>query len=513
MASSPQSGRGPQQADQRRLKFCPTGVEIPLVARLRRVAPLLVSVALILGGGALAVALTTQATDNAESIHLQDRDQLQGTLGNLGKQYVLFSLKEGLDYVSTVTWSLRPGDPADTTRLRNFVQRAVLLNYGAALVDLTGKPLNVYTTGPGVPPPDDPGYAPMKEALLAGRPDVSSVMTVDHVKIVAMGVPIMVGGAPVAVFVGFVRLDTSALETYVRGLHYGATGNAYVVDSTGTVVAASNPADIGTRYPEAAVTRAVSGGRSGDLIDTRTHTIATYAPFGLAGWGGITLQSTNEVFGPLRSGSLRIELAIVALLIIASVVVMVLGHKRESARRRFQEQLAYQAAHDSLTGLVNRAVFHERVEQGLARCRRNNRDLAVFYLDLDLFKSVNDRMGHEAGDKMLVVMASRLRGAVRLADTVGRMGGDEFAILMEDLHDAAPLSDMAERIVESIAEPMDLPDGEVSVATSIGIAYSNNGDDQVEALIRDADLAMYRAKDAGGNRYVFARDSAAPATV
>jgi diguanylate cyclase (GGDEF)-like protein len=470
-------------------------------------------VALILGGGVLAVALTTQATDRAESIHLQDRDENQATLGNLGKQYLLFSLKEGSDYVSTVSWSLHPGDPTDTARLRNFVQRAVLLNYGAALVDLTGTPLNVYTTGPGVPPPDDPGYAPMKEALLAGRPDVSSVMTVGHIKVVAMGVPIMVGGAPAAVFVGFVRLDTSALETYVRGLHYGATGEAYVVDSTGTVVAASNPAQIGTRYPQAAVTRAVSNDRSGDLVDTKTHTIATYAPFGLGGWGGVTLQSTDEVFGPLRSGSLRVELAIVALLIIASVVVMVLGHKRQSAQRRFQEELAHQAAHDGLTGLVNRAVFHERVEQGLARCRRNNRDLAVFYLDLDLFKNVNDRMGHQAGDKLLAVMADRLRVAVRLADTVGRMGGDEFAILLEDLHDPAPLAEMAERIVESVAEPIDLPDGDVSVATSIGISYSTNGNDQVEALIRDADLAMYRAKDAGGNRYVFAHDSAAPATV
>lgn len=474
-----------------------------MMERLRRIAPLLLAVALICGCGAFAVILTSQANGKAEAVRIQDRNSLQSTLGSLGKQYLLFSLKEGLDFASTGTWNLKAGDPSDEARLKTFVDRAVLLNYGASIVNLQAQPLTTYAAGPGVPPSSDPGYKPMVTALLAQRPDVSSVMKVGGLSVVAMGVPITEDGVTRAVFVGFVRLDTSALETYVRGLHYGSTGKSLVVDSAGVVVAATNPDLIGRPLGIPQVTSAVAHARGGDYLDQRAKTVVSYAPFGLGGWFGVTVQSSNEFFGPIRSGSLRVELAILALLVVATLIVMLLGHKREAARRQFQEQLAYEAAHDVLTGLVNRSVFHERLNQALARSRRSGASIAVLYLDLDLFKAVNDTFGHDAGDQLLVEVAGRIRGLVRLEDTVARMGGDEFAILMEELSSPSELRPAANRIVDELCQPVDLMGNQLVIGTSVGIAYSRGGQDQAESFMRDADLAMYRAKDAGGSRFVF----------
>jgi diguanylate cyclase (GGDEF)-like protein len=313
-----------------------------------------------------------------------------------------------------------------------------------------------------------------------------------------------VNGVTKAVFVGYVRLDTSALESYVRKLNFGATGKAYVIDGTGTVVAASDPAQIGHPLPFAQATHDAVGGRSAGFLDKRSNDVVSVAPFNLGGWGGVTDQSATEFYGPLRSGKLRVELAIVGMLVMAGLIVLVFNHRRESARRRFQEQLAFQAAHDGLTGLYNRSVFHERLAQALARARRLGTDVAVLYLDLDLFKPVNDHMGHEAGDAVLAEVASRLSSIVRASDTVARMGGDEFAILLEDAAGHEAVSSVARRIVSDLASPVVLRRGDTTIGVSVGIAYSVGGFGQAEPIVRDADLAMYRAKDAGGDRFEWA---------
>jgi len=481
------------------------------VKRLRQVAPLLLSVSLVLGTGALGIALSDHANAKADAVLRGDRDNLETTLAGLGKQYLLFSLKEGLDYASTGTWSLSPGDPADAARLRSFVDHAVLLNYGAALVTLSGQPLNAYTVGPGLPLPTDPGYLPMERALLAGQPDVSSLMREGTIPVVAMAVPIVVSGQTKALFVGFVRLDRSALETYVEHLHYGKTGKAYVVDTTGTVVASTDLADIGTHMNQPNAMAAIAKGGAGISQTGRSTTTVAYAPFGIGGWGGLTIQDSAEFYGPVQSGHLSIELGIVALLAVASGIILILGYTRESARRRFHEQLAHQAHHDGLTGLANRSLFHDRLGQALARAKRRHRTVAVLYVDLDGFKAVNDREGHDAGDNLLVEIAGRLRGVVRTEDTVARMGGDEFAIVLEDLEDIQAITGIAARLIEEASRPFVLNDREVTVSASVGIAFSREGHEDVESLLRDADLAMYRAKDAGKNGYIVASEQLLPA--
>ena len=479
--------------------------------RLRRMVPVLMSVSLVLCTGALGVALSDHANARTEGVLRADRATLQGTLAGLGKQYVLFSLKEGLDYASTGSWALRPGDPADAARLSSFVDHAVLLNYGAALVSLAGQPLNAYAAGPGLPPPTDPGYTPMKRALLAGRPDVSSVMKVGRIPVVAMAVPITVDGQTKALFVGYVRLDRSALETYVERLHYGKTGKTYVVDSTGTVVASSSPADIGHHINQPRALAALGKGRVGIYDDRQSAATVAYAPLGIGGWGGMISQSTTEFFGTVQSGHLSIELGIIALLAVASAIIFLLGYRKEVARRRFQEELAHLAYHDGLTSLANRSLFNDRLHQALARAKRHARTVAVLYLDLDAFKRVNDDDGHDVGDAVLVEVGRRLRDAVRAEDTVARMGGDEFAILMEDVEDLQSVVGVAARIVEDAARPIAMKEREVMITASLGIAYAEEGHADVEALLRDADLAMYRAKAAGKNRFVNSSDVLEPA--
>jgi diguanylate cyclase (GGDEF)-like protein len=476
------------------------------MTRLRRMAPVISSIALVVATCLLGLALTVHADTKTEHLLVRDRVSEQQTLAGLGKQYVLFSLKEGLDYASSGSWQLTPGSGADRARLQSFVTHATFLNYGAALLTLGGQVLDSYAPSSGLPPPSDPGYAPMVRSMLAGQPDVSSVMEAGSVPVVAMGVPVTVGGRTAAVFVGYTDLVHSPLETYVESLRYGRTGHGYVLDSAGHVVAGPDPGAIGTELDEPQVLAALAKGKTGGIEDARRATEVTYAPLGVGGWAGATVQNANEFFGPVRSSNLRIGLALLAMLALASAVIIVLGHRQETARRRFQELLAHQAYHDGLTGLANRYLLHSRLNQAVSRARRQGSGLALVYLDLDGFKPVNDQQGHEVGDALLVAVAERLLASVRAEDVVARLGGDEFAIVMEDLDGPDAARRAAQRVVAEMSRPFVVGDLRLSVAASVGVAYSASGESDGESMLRDADLAMYRAKDAGKNGYVFAHD-------
>jgi diguanylate cyclase (GGDEF)-like protein/PAS domain S-box-containing protein len=173
-------------------------------------------------------------------------------------------------------------------------------------------------------------------------------------------------------------------------------------------------------------------------------------------------------------------------------------------RAALEAQLAHQAFHDPLTGLANRALFRDRVEQALARAaRRGDTSVAVLFLDLDDFKTVNDSLGHLAGDRLLHAVAQRLLAATRGSDTVARLGGDEFAVLLEDGWAGAAVA-VAERIGEVLSAPLSLDGTIVGVATSVGIAHAR-AEDGADELLRNADVAMYRAKSHGkGGHEVFA---------
>ncbi len=166
-------------------------------------------------------------------------------------------------------------------------------------------------------------------------------------------------------------------------------------------------------------------------------------------------------------------------------------------------QLSYQAQHDALTRLPDRALLHARLTQAMALARRHQQKVAVLLLDLDRFKTVNDALGHEVGDRLLQSVAARLLQCLRESDTVCRLGGDEFVVLLAEIHKARDAAVPADRILLATAQPQQLGEHPLQISASIGIAiYPDDGDD-ASGLIACADSAMYHAKDGGRNNYQF----------
>ena len=172
-------------------------------------------------------------------------------------------------------------------------------------------------------------------------------------------------------------------------------------------------------------------------------------------------------------------------------------------RERAGNELARQAMHDPLTGLPNRVLLRDRLDQALGRLGRRTETVGVLVLDLDGFKAVNDALGHEVGDLLLVAVARRLNGVLRSGDTAARVGGDEFVVLCEDIRGAHQAVAVAQRIAAALAEPVSVGAGEAHVHASIGIALASGPGTAAEALLRDADAAMYRAKAHGAVYEVF----------
>jgi diguanylate cyclase (GGDEF)-like protein/PAS domain S-box-containing protein len=171
--------------------------------------------------------------------------------------------------------------------------------------------------------------------------------------------------------------------------------------------------------------------------------------------------------------------------------------------RAAEDELRFNATHDPLTGLPNRILFDDRLKQGLAYARRVDRGLAVFLIDLDNFKTVNDTMGHSWGDELLVAVARRFRTMMRESDTVGRHGGDEFAFVLPDIEDPVQVEAAARRLLETLAQPYRLGPNEMHISASIGVAmYPADGEDATE-LVQHADIAMYAAKRFGRRRVQF----------
>ena len=199
-------------------------------------------------------------------------------------------------------------------------------------------------------------------------------------------------------------------------------------------------------------------------------------------WAQLETVATNRVLDPAVGG-------------------FVLNSRDIGDRKALEDQLRYQAFHDGLTGLANRALFADRVGHAVARREGPGRMLAVMFVDLDDFKTVNDSLGHAVGDELLVHVAGRIRECLRPEDTAARLGGDEFAVLIEDLADDAEASDIAGRLVEVLEQPLHIGQSEVSVRASIGVVIEMSGVAEADMLLRNADVAMYTAKNRGKGRF------------
>jgi diguanylate cyclase (GGDEF)-like protein/PAS domain S-box-containing protein len=176
-------------------------------------------------------------------------------------------------------------------------------------------------------------------------------------------------------------------------------------------------------------------------------------------------------------------------------------HTDISDRKNSEAQVFHLAHYDSLTGLPNRVLFMDRLHQDIRKAQRSKHSLTLIFLDLDRFKEVNDALGHDAGDQLLKETAQRLSSCVRTSDTVARLGGDEFTIILNNLSDSVSLERVAQNILERLAEPFRIGEEMVYLSTSIGITIYPNDATDAEVLLKNADQAMYAAKDEGKNRY------------
>jgi diguanylate cyclase (GGDEF)-like protein/PAS domain S-box-containing protein len=198
---------------------------------------------------------------------------------------------------------------------------------------------------------------------------------------------------------------------------------------------------------------------------------------------------------------LFVEATATNLLVDPDIQGIVVTIRNVDDRKRVEVKLAHQAFHDALTGLANRLLFSEQVGHALRDARAGRGPAVVLFLDLDNFKTVNDSLGHDAGDRVLVELAKRIRAATRSADLTARFGGDEFAVLLEVPSSNGAAIAMSQRILGALREPLELDGVEIALGASIGIAISPDGAEQSDELLRNADVAMYAAKSAGKGRY------------
>ncbi|HVM41033.1 MAG TPA: diguanylate cyclase [Acidimicrobiia bacterium] len=584
--------------------------------RIRRALPLVLSVALILALGAVALRSTSTTERKAETIHRMDGILLQENLGRLTNQYLLIAAKEILDFTATRPLSLQPGAAEDRAELEAFIERSALIDYGATIVTLGGTPITSWGRG-DLPAMDHPGFATFEQGLRNNQPGVSSVMKVDGVPLVAIGVPIMDDiGFPKALVVGFWRADRSKLQEYNEQLRYESGAKAHVVDANGTVVSSTVPEMVGASladHPLLAEGALTSSGTAEITQDGEAIT-SIYGSVELGDWSLIRDVPTSEYYGPIRDSRRATDRALVALLGAAAAGLVLLNHRAAAARRRSEarfrslvqnasdiitvvdgqgriaydspavehtlrfdpdervgqpfrdyvhpdrntwldaageellrdagnvvrgempvrrsdgswcwfevtaanmlddpavrgivinqrdisdrialhQQLTHQAYHDSLTGLPNRALFNSRLEEALGAETAIEGTVAVLFLDLDRFKVINDSLGHEGGDRLLVEVAVRLSRVLRRGDTLARLSGDEFAVLLTH-SDEAEAMQVGERLINALRAPFVVSGKEIVVGTSVGVAMAEAAH-RPEDLLRNADLAMYKAKERG----------------
>jgi diguanylate cyclase (GGDEF)-like protein/PAS domain S-box-containing protein len=248
----------------------------------------------------------------------------------------------------------------------------------------------------------------------------------------------------------------------------------------------------------------------GCTIETLSSGVHPYTQDVAIEYLGKALQGQPQIFEwecKTKDGNLfwaEISIRHVTVGAVSSVVAIT---RDISERKKLDAQIVYMAHHDLLTGLANRSMFMTSLEGAISHAYRAGRKFAVLCLDLDHFKDVNDTRGHLAGDRLLRLVAERLQSCVRQDEKVARFGGDEFAILLDEVHDAAIIADLANRIVSSIRRPYSIDGHDLHVGASIGVAIYGEDAFDTETLLSHADMALYRAKAEGRQTYRFYSDA------
>jgi diguanylate cyclase (GGDEF)-like protein len=400
------------------------------------------------------------------------------------------------------------------------------------------------------------------QAILQADTD-APVMSEPH-RGIATGQPLLIMAVPVrdndrhviAILAGTVILNTTGFLDRLQDMRLGATGGFLLISPADKLfVGSSDPSMILTRTPPPGVNllhdRAMAGFR-GSGITTNAFGIqelSTMVSVPSTGWFVVARMPTAEAFHPIAAT--RSYVVITTVIFVTGLIVilltllprilrpltdmaqsmremadgkrqlaplpivrhdevgdLVLGfnylltrlQEKESALKESEARLTFMAHHDPLTGLYNRSMLEEHIEQAVAHSERNGSHFALLFCDLDGFKSINDQYGHKAGDAVLCEVAARLMDGRRRTDTVARFGGDEFIILLADLTDARITTlSIAQQLLNAVAKPFHIDGQTFSIGTSIGISLSSEAGTSPSQLISRADIAMYRAKREGKN--------------
>ena len=218
---------------------------------------------------------------------------------------------------------------------------------------------------------------------------------------------------------------------------------------------------------------------------------------------GISRHVDDEVFWKKDGSSIPVEYVTTPMYEGDSIVGTVVSFRDITERKRMEDEIRHMAHHDALTGLPNRRLFRDIIDVEFAQARRNRKKLAILFLDLDRFKEINDTLGHEVGDELLKQVAALFRETIRESDTVARIGGDEFNIVLADLARPESIRDIAKKIINRFRSPFSISGHQLNITTSIGISVYPDDSKDVDTLLRYADIAMYSAKEAGRNTYRF----------
>jgi diguanylate cyclase (GGDEF)-like protein len=288
-----------------------------------------------------------------------------------------------------------------------------------------------------------------------------------------------------------------AAEALRRSLRAG--GFAARVDHAASL--AAGLAELAGR-PYALVLLALATGDAGGLDGLeRIHAIDPEVPV-------VTASETDDAGLALSALQRGAQDCVLAEDLAGAAAARILRHAIERQRimgelQQARQREQYLATHDALTGVPNRTLFYDRLTQAIAGARRYHTTLAILYADLDGFKPINDTLGHEAGDRLLQAVAERIGVIVRKSDTVARVGGDEFTVILSQVAKPGDAATVAENMLRRIAQPVRLDGGERRVTASVGIAIYPGDGELADTLVRAADTAMYHAKKLGGDRYAF----------
>lgn len=453
---------------------------------LRRHLGLLVSGGLVALIGGLGLVAGHTAGNQAREVHRDDRMVLQRNLAGLVEQYALVSAGEVNDALADGgPWSTEVGDPASVGRLEALVGRTRALDAGAILMSPLGAPLAVWSAGPGIPVRDDPGWAPLRAAVSSGggQLPLSGVLSAGDENLLAMGLPVPLADGSRGLVIGLWKARTGGLQTYVSRLRYGDTGHGFVVDGDNRVIAGPRVEMVGTELPIPSVRTAIARSASG-IVDG-DGLVNSYAHAGSTGWTAATAQDQDEFEGDLVRSSRRVELAVVALLLIAGASLVIMHRKREAA-------LESVALRDELTGLYNRRGWFVLAEHELERARRAHSARVLLFVDLDGLKQVNDKLGHREGDRAIADAAGVLQAASRSSDIVGRLGGDEFVLLLGDDGQA---EGARRRLITALDEHNARSGADFELRLSIGAeVWFPDVACSLDELVRRADEEMYAEK-------------------